>query len=195
MTDRIHKRIPAVEPDAPARENRLQTVMFELLEDPAYRHVLLNHLPVTGLAIAWIVLLVGLLARERTTLLAGLALVVVTAGSAFVVIPAGNDAYPFVFGELDGDGQAWLDHHTYLADTWGIALYLTAGLAALAIAAGVSKPAWLVPSAAGVTLAALGSLIAVFVIADAGGKIKHPEFRLTYPPVHEGSPRTGGERS
>ena len=32
-------------------------VVLELLEDPAYRHVLLNHLPVTGLAVSWIVLL------------------------------------------------------------------------------------------------------------------------------------------
>lgn len=168
--------------------------MPELLEDPAYRHVLLNHVPVTGLATAWIVLLIGLVTRERTMVFAGLSLVVVTAGSALLVIPAGNDAYPFVFGELDGDGQAWLDHHTHLADTWGIALYFTAGLAALAVTVGLWKPVWLVPSAAGVAVATLGSLIAVFAIADAGGKIKHPEFRLTYPPVKAGSPRPGVER-
>lgn len=163
--------------------------MLELMEDPAYRHVLLNHIPVTGLAVAWVVLLVGLLSRERTTLLAGLALVAVTAASAFLVIPAGNDAYPFVFGELDGDGQAWLDHHTHLADTWGVLLYANSVLAALAIGLGVWRQKLLLPSAAGVTAATIASLIAVIAIADAGGKIKHPEFRLTYPPTHDTSPR------
>ena len=31
-------------------------LLIELVEDPAYRHVLLNHLPVVGLAVAWVVL-------------------------------------------------------------------------------------------------------------------------------------------
>lgn len=166
--------------------------MIELMEDPAYRHVLFNHIPVTGLAAAWIVLVVGLVLRERVTLLAGLALVAIAAGSALVVIPAGNDAYPFVFGELDGDGQAWLDHHTHLADSWGFALYVTAGAAVVAFGLGLMKPELLLASAAGVTLAAAGSLVAVAVIADAGGKIKHPEFRVNYPPTYDASPREAG---
>jgi len=166
--------------------------MLELMEDPAYRHVLLNHVPVTGLTVAFVILVIGVVLRERTTLLVGLALVAVTAGSAWLVIPAGNDAYPFVFGELDGDGQAWLDHHTYLADAWGFTLYAAAGLAVLAIATGIARPALLFPSAVGVSVAALGSLVAAFVIAEAGGKIKHPEFRLTYPPEHDVSPRRAG---
>ena len=33
--------------------------MLELLADPAYRHVLLNHLPVTGLAVSFVVLASG----------------------------------------------------------------------------------------------------------------------------------------
>ncbi len=169
--------------------------MFELMEDPAYRHVLMNHVPVTGLALAWVVLVVGLALRERPTLFVGLALVAVTAGSALLVIPAGNDAYPFVFGELDGDSQAWLDHHTHLADAWGFTLYVNAVLALAAIGVGVWREALLLPSAVGVTATTMASLAAVFAIADAGGKIKHPEFRLTYPPTHDESPRARGPAS
>ena len=166
--------------------------MFELIGDPAYRHVLLNHVPVIGLAVAWIVLVVGLILRDRRTLFLGLALVGLAAGSAWVVIPAGNDAYPFVFGELDGDGQAWLDHHTHLADDWGFSLYVTAIFSLGAIVAGATRPALLLPSAAAVTLVGIGSLVAVAVIAEAGGKIKHPEFRTTYPPEHDRAPRPAG---
>ncbi len=163
--------------------------MFELLEDPAYRHVLLNHIPVTGLTLAWVVLVVGLVLRERATLLTGLALVAITAGSGLFVMNAGNDAYPFAFGELDGDGQAWLDHHTHIADAWGFSLYVDAILAALAIGLGSWRKSLLLPSAIGVTLTTMASLAAVFAIADAGGKIKHPEFRISYPPVHDAPPR------
>ena len=37
-------------------------LLGEFLRDPAYRHVVLNHLPITGLLVAWIVLVVGALA-------------------------------------------------------------------------------------------------------------------------------------
>jgi len=51
----------------------------EFVHNPAYRHVVLNHLPITGLLLAWIVLLVGLFLRERAISLLGLVLVAVTA--------------------------------------------------------------------------------------------------------------------
>lgn len=159
------------------------------MEDPAYRHVLLNHLPVTGLLIAWLVLAIGVLSRQSSSLYGGLGLVALTAGSAVPVVRAGNEAYPFVFGKLDGDGQAWLDHHTYLADTWSVVLYVNAVLAATAIGVGLWRRKLLWRSAAVVTVTTAASLVAVVAIADAGGKIKHPEFRLTYPPVHDDSPR------
>ena len=49
--------------------------MLELIDEPTYRHVLLNHLPVTGLAISLVVLLTGAILRHPVVIRVGLALV------------------------------------------------------------------------------------------------------------------------
>ena len=56
--------------------------MTELLSDPAYRHVLLNHLPIIGLAMAFVVLIIGVVFRQTATLWVGLVLVVRSRWSA-----------------------------------------------------------------------------------------------------------------
>ena len=165
--------------------------MLELLEEPAYRHVLANHLPVTGLVVAWVVLVVAVAQRHRPTLFAALGLVALMAGSALPVVAAGEDAYPFVYDTLDGDGRAWLDHHAHLADTWAPILYANAALSLAAIGAGAWRAKLLRGLALGVALVTLGGLGAACVISEAGGKIAHPEFRLSEPPVHDHSGRLG----
>lgn len=149
----------------------------EFLRDPAYRHVVLNHFPITGLLVAWVVLLVGLVARWRETVRVGLALVAATAASAVFVMAAGEAAYPAAYEALDGPGRAWLDRHAELAGSWGRALYGTLALALGALAAAVWRPAWQSPAALAVALAAAVSLAATAAIADAGGKVRHAAFR------------------
>jgi hypothetical protein len=164
-------------------------IMLELLEDPAYRHLLLNHLPVTGLAVSWIVLLVGTIEGRGRSILFGLALVLATSGSATVVMAAGDDAYPFVFDLLDGTGRAWLDHHTELADHWGVLIEINAVAAGVAIGVGLWRERFQRLSGVVVLVTTLLSLAAVGVIAEAGGKIRHSEFRLTDPPAIAGPGR------
>ena len=134
--------------------------MLELLEEPAYRHVLANHLPVTGLAVAWVFLVVALVQRHRSTMLVALGLVALMAGSALPVATAGDDAYPFVYDALDGTGRAWLDHHLYLADRWVPILYANAVLALAAICIGVWRAQLLRRLAIGTALATAGGLAA-----------------------------------
>jgi hypothetical protein len=160
-------------------------LVLELLDDPAYRHVLLNHLPITGLGIAWLVLAWALVERRWSSLCGALILVLWMSGSAQWVMSAGDDAYPFVYEALDGVGRDWLDHHTHLADRWGRVLIANAILAALALAAGVFRERLRTPAAVVVLVSTLAGLVAVFIIAEAGGKIRHPEFRLSDPPVHD----------
>jgi hypothetical protein len=159
--------------------------MLELLEDPAYQHILLNHLPITGLAVAWLVLVSGAVLRQRALLFVGLTLVTLTAGASIFVGQAGEDAYAAVFDALDGDGRAWLDYHSHLGDTWLPVLYVNAALASLAIGAAVWRKAWLLPAALAVVATTLAGLGAAVFIAESGGKIKHPEFRLTDPPEYD----------
>ena len=158
---------------------------FELLDDPAYRHVLLNHLPITGLGVAWLVLAWALVEQRWSSLCCGLLLVLLMSGSAFWVMSAGDAAYPFVYDALDGVGRDWLDYHTHLADRWGRLLIANAIVAALALTAGLLRERLRTPAAAVVLVFTLAGLVAVFVIAEAGGKIRHPEFRLGDPPLYD----------
>lgn len=163
-------------------------MIFELLEDPAYRHILLNHLPITGLMISFAVLVTGAALRQSALLRVGLVLVALTAGSSGLVEMTGDDAHPAIFDRLDGDGRAWLDYHTELADTWLPVLYANAGLAALALGLGFARPQYLLSAALVVALMTVAGIGTAAWIGEVGGKIKHPEFRLEDPPVLD-SPR------
>ena len=163
-------------------------LVFELLEDPAYRHILSNHLPVTGLAFAWVVLVWGTVEGRWRSVCFGLSLVLMTSASAVFVMETGDDAYPAVYDMLDGTGRAWLDHHTLLADQWGRVLIANGVIAAAAIGLGGWRESWRRPVAIGVLATTLASLFAAVAIAEAGGKIRHPEFRFSDPPVSDTHP-------
>ena len=162
--------------------------MFELLGDSGYQHILLNHLPVSGLAIAVLVLAAGLVLRQDMIVRTGLVLVALMAGvSAFVGL-TGDNAYPATYDALDGDGRRWLDYHAYLADKWLPLLYANSALAAAVFILGIVRRQLLFPAAVLVMLVTFVGLGFAGQIAEAGGKIKHPEFRLQDPPIYE-SPR------
>ena len=91
---------------------------MDLMADPAYRHVLLNHIPVIGLIIAWLILAVGLVLRQTVLLFTGLTLIAITAGISVPVANYGDAAYPAVYDLLNGRSRDWLDYHAELAETW-----------------------------------------------------------------------------
>ena len=160
-------------------------LFLEMLGDPAHRHVLLNHLPIVGLATAWLVLAWALVERRWSSIAFGLSLVAAFSGSAIAVLSAGDAAYPFVFDVLDGPGRAWLDYHTHLGERWGWLLTANGALAIGAIALGAARERLRLASGIVVLTTTLAALAAAAIIADAGGKIRHPEFRLDDPPEHD----------
>ncbi len=160
-------------------------VWYELAGNPAYRHVLLNHLPITGLVLAAFALAWGIFEDRWPSIAFGLSLCLVTSGSAVLVMQSGDAAYPYLFERLDGHGQAWLDHHVFLADRFGRMLPGNALLAALALGIGFRRLAWRRRLAIAVLATTTASLIAASIIAEAGGKIRHDEFRTSNPPVHD----------
>lgn len=158
---------------------------IDLLGDPAYRHMLLNHVPIIGLLVAFLVLSTGLVLRQTAVLFVGLVLVTLTAGASIPVANYGDAAYPAIYDTLDGAGQKWLDYHAELAERWVPMLIATAALAVLAIVVGVwRRPLlpWAVVLVALVTLAGIGG---ASIVARAGGQIQHAEFRVGDPPVVE----------
>lgn len=169
----------------------LTEIVNELVGNPAHRHVLLNHLPITGLAVAAVVLAWGIFEDRWTSIVFGLSLCIVTSASAVLVMQSGDAAYPLLFERLDGHGQAWLDHHLFLAERYGRFLPVNALLAAVAIGFGARRPRWRRRLAIALLVTTSASLLATSIIAEAGGKVRHDEFRTTNPPVHDSQGREG----
>lgn len=147
-------------------------------------HVLLNHLPLVGLMVAVVVLVAALVLRNRPTIVLGLALVALMAGAAWPVIESGQSSYVRVRELADEEGKAHLRHHMVLAERWDKLYYATAGVAVLGLLAAWKWPRGFHTLAVLALLLAAASLVAGAVIAEAGGKVRHPEFR-TGPPAPE----------
>jgi hypothetical protein len=155
---------------------------FETLQQPEYVHVLLNHLPLTGLFVALVGLVASICLNHRTALLLALALVAVLSLSAWPVAHFGDKGYDRVLAMADEAGGDYLKHHMELAERWLPLFYVTAAAAAAAIVVGWKKPKYLRPAAGAVAVLAASSLLAGAVIADYGGQVRHREFRHGLPP-------------
>lgn len=157
-------------------------MLLEELSRPEYLHVLLNPLPVYGLATAALVLAGALAFRSRPVLLAALAITALTALSAWPVYSFGQRAYESVNTTVDPAGQEWLDAHRQRAEKLVWTFYALAALAVAGIAAPQRWPRTLLPLAALTLVGALTVLGAGSWIAYAGGKVRHVEFRRGEPP-------------
>ncbi len=147
------------------------------LREPEYLHVLLNPLPVYGLATGALALAAALVTRSRPAILIALGLVLFTASSAWPVYALGLRAYDAVNTTVDPGGQDWLEAHRHRAEGLIWTFYALAALAAAGIAVPLRWPKTLLPLGIAVLLGALGVLGAGGYIAYAGGKVRHLEFR------------------
>ena len=153
------------------------------LRQPEYLHVLLNPLPVYGLAVGIVALIVAIVLRSRPAQVAALVAILICAASAWPVVYLGREGYDRVLSMTDEPGRAWLDEHEERGDDLAWCFYALAALAAVAIFAPVKWPRCGSPLAA-VTL--LMSILCVGLgayVAQAGGKIRHREFRNVPPPA------------
>lgn len=157
-------------------------VFRQILKQPEYIHVLLNPLPLYGLSLGLIGLLIALLLRSRPAKIATLAIVLISAASAWPVFEFGEQAYDPVLSMADEDGQAWLKEHQDRAQDLIYFFYALAVLTAASILAPIKWPKSSVPLAIIVLL--FGSVVLGMggYIAYAGGKIRHREFRNEPPP-------------
>jgi hypothetical protein len=158
------------------------SAFFEALGRAEYVHVLLNPLPVYGLGAGILGLVVALISRQSAAIRVSLAVVALTAASAFFVLQSGQAAYEGTRVTLDDDGQRWLDAHERRAQRLVWAFYGAAALAAAALILPLRWPKALMPLAALTLLVALGALAAGGWISYAGGRVRHREFRTETPP-------------
>jgi hypothetical protein len=152
------------------------------LRQPEYVHVLLNPLPVYGLLVSWIALIAALISKSRRAHIVTLILIFITSISAWPVYEFGEQGYDRVLAMTDDDGHAWLDEHQARAQKLIYVFYALAVLSAAAIVVPLRWPKSSVPLAIVVVLLGAVALGSGCYIAQAGGKIRHREFRNEPPP-------------
>ncbi len=155
---------------------------IQTLKQPEYIHILLNPLPVYATAMGIVGLLIALLLRSRAAYGVALGIVLIGCLSIWPVMEYGDRAADRVKAMSNADGQKWLHEHDKRADVAPWVFYPTGALAVAAIIAlwKFPKPArWLT------LLALVGAITGLGVggwISQAGGKIRHTEFRNGPPP-------------
>ncbi len=159
------------------------TTFFEHLSNPEYMHVLLNPLPVYGLALGVIALLVAVISRHRVAILIALVPVFLAGLAAWPTYHYGQEAYDRVKAMSDPVGEQWLDVHMERAEKLIYAFYVLAALAAAAAIAPLKWPRSALPLAATTLGMGLATLGIGGWIAYPGGHVRHKEFRFEPPPA------------
>jgi dolichol kinase len=153
------------------------------LRQPEYIHVLINPLPVYGLAMGLLGLIVAFFLKSRPAQIVALIIVLITAASAWPVFVFGKQAKDRVLSMENEVGQAWLEEHEERAEDCIWFFYGLAALSAVALVAPRKWPRSATPLVASVILLAAVTLGFGGYIAYAGGKIRHREFRDVPPPA------------
>jgi disulfide bond formation protein DsbB len=156
--------------------------MIERLGKPEYIHVLLNPLPVYGLAVGTLALIIALFSRTRAARVTALALVMLSAASAWPVYYYGEAGLDRVKTMVDEAGDKWLDEHMRRGERLIYVFYVVAALSVVGIIAEFAAPKAAVPMAFATLVLALISLGVGGYIAYAGGHVRHKEFRFEAPP-------------
>jgi hypothetical protein len=153
------------------------------LRQPEYIHVLINPLPVYGLAMGLLGLIIAFFLRSRSAQIATLIIVLICAASAWPVYEFGQQAKDRVLSMENEVGGAWLEEHEDRAEDLIWLFYGLAVLSAVALVAPKKWPRSAGPLVAAIILLGVATLGAGGYIAYAGGKIRHREFRNVPPPV------------
>jgi hypothetical protein len=154
----------------------------DILNRPEYVHAAINHFPLIGLFVALVLLGAALVLRHRVMTLTGLVFVFLLAISVWPVFQFGESGYDRVLSMADEPGEAFLKYHAALAHRWVFLYYVTAGIAALSLAVSRKWPRSTFVGAIVAILCGIAALVAGILIAQAGGEVRHREFRSGPPP-------------
>ena len=125
------------------------------LEQPEYIHVLINPLPVYGLAMGLVALMIGLALRSREARTGAFALILIAAASAWPVFHYGQQGYDRVKGMSDSEGGKWLEEHMRRGEQLIYVFYALGALALVSIGAEWKRPKAALPLA--ITTLAVGN--------------------------------------
>jgi uncharacterized membrane protein len=150
----------------------------------AHVHLLLNHIPVLGIAFGFLLLAWAMVKKSDQLTKAGFGLFVIAALVTLPVYLTGEPAEEIV-GHLPGVAQSIIEQH----ERAGLFSLIASGVTGVAALTGLilSRGAKSVPRWMAVSVLAL-SLVTVGVIgwtANLGGQIRHPEIRAGFTPAAE----------
>lgn len=143
--------------------------------NPAHFHLLLNHLPILGTLFALILLLFGLLARNRTLIHTGLITAMIAAVFTFPVVASGEGAEEIL--EKMGIDHKIIHEHEEIAETAALLNYFFGVLAliSLILTWGGKK----IANYLNIISLAYGCVVFAYMVqaGNSGGQISHPEIR------------------
>lgn len=153
---------------------------------PAHLHLALNHVPIIGLAVASLPVLIGIVFHSRGALASGLLAVLCCAATMPAIMETGEAAQEaFVDGSIepgmDPAGKAAFREHSGRAKATAPVVYAAGILSIVALLALIRFPrqtAWI---GWAVLVANLLSVSLSVWTAEAGGRIRHAEFRGPVP--------------
>jgi hypothetical protein len=157
-------------------------ILWQHLSDPEYLHILINPLPVYGLAVGVLALALALVLRNQRVTIAALVLVFVCALSAWPTYHYGEAGYDRVKAMSDPAGEQWLDEHMARGEKMIWLFYVLAGVAAIGVGVVVKWPRTSFAITVGTLVLGCATLGTGGYIAYAGGHVRHKEFRFEPPP-------------
>jgi hypothetical protein len=153
-------------------------LFLQHLSQPEYVHVLLNPLPVYGMAAGSFVLGVSVFKRNVSLL-------------TWAAIQYGEKGYDRVLSmSTSADAQQWLKVHMDRATRWELAFYLPGLAALLALRSRKRWPRFSERVTLFTLLASWVSIALAAWISHAGGQVRHSEFR-DGPPSADQLPKEG----
>ena len=156
--------------------------MIHAVFSPTHLHLAINHVPIIGLAVACVPVLLGILFHSRGALASGLVAVLLCVGTMPFIMQTGEAAQEsFADGSIDPGmdmaGKSAFREHSKRAKLTAPVVYAVGILALLALLTLIKFPR----QAAWIGWAVLlGSAISIGLsvwTAEAGGRIRHTEFR------------------
>lgn len=166
-------------------DSMLESIVRDL-QQPEYLHVLLNPIPIYGLAAGVIGLIVALFVPHPAAKIPPLMILFFAGLMAWPVAELGERAESRVLAVTDADGSDWLHVHEERAEKAVWLFYALAAVAAVGVAVVMKAPRRAGPVAAAVLLVALAACALGVWVAYPGGRIIHREFRTSLPPsTHE----------
>ena len=150
---------------------------------PEYLHVILNPLPIYGLAMGMLAQVVALFLKSRPAQVAALVVVFVSAVSIAPVTYFGEKGFDRVVAVSDDAGEAWLEEHRERAELAEPIFYTLAVLSLAALLVPLRFPKSSVRLAVATLVLSAIALAVAGRAAYAGGHVRHTEFRFEPAPA------------